>query len=403
MPADPPSGDAPGPPEDLVARLHARPHRLVYAFAGAGSLALQWLHAVGGSSRTLLEAHDHYHPRSLAEAVGAEPERAVAPEVAAALARRSFRRARHLTADDPGPGPTFGVGLTATIATDRRKRGAHRLEVAAADGLGLRSVGVELAKGARDRAGEEALAGRWTLALAAAASGLLGVPDPAVRPDEAVRHGFEPAPSFARFLGGRARILRVDVAGRPAEGPPEGPPPALVSGSFHPMHDGHRRLAEAAEAHLGRPAWFEMSLGNAEKAEIRAVEAWARAAQAYGERGLILTHDPLFSVKAERMPGVVFVLGVDTARRVLEPRFYPGPEGLDRAMARIRAAGSRFLVAGRSGPDGFRTLGDLAVPDAYADLFEPLPAFRVDLSSTELRSDWPGTVEGAEATDRDRS
>ena len=81
-------------------------------------------------------------------------------------------------------------------------------------------------------------------------------------------------------------------------------PPALVSGSFHPMHDGHRRLAAAAEAHLGRPAWFEMSLGNAEKAEIRAEEAWARAAQAYGERGLVLTHAPLFSVKAELMPGV---------------------------------------------------------------------------------------------------
>jgi len=391
MPADPAPGDAPGPPSDLVERLHARPHRLVYAFAGAGALALQWLHAVGGSSRTLLEAHDHYHPRSLAEAIGAPPERAVAPEVAAALARRSFVRARELTEHDPRPGPTFGLGLTATIATDRRKRGAHRLEIAVADGLGLRSVGVELTKGARDRAGEEALIGRWVLAVMAEASGLLGVPDPTVRPDETVRHGFEPSAPFARFLGGEVQVLRVDTDGRPAEGPPEGPPPALVSGSFHPMHDGHRRLAEAAEAHLGRPAWFEMSLGNAEKAEIRADEAWARAAQAYGERGLVVTHEPLFSVKAELMPGVVFVLGVDTARRVLERRFYPEPDGLDLAMERIRAAGSRFLVAGRAGPDGFRTLDDLEVPDAYDDLFESLPAFRVDLSSTEVRAGWSET------------
>jgi hypothetical protein len=394
MPADPEPGDAPGPPTDLVERLHARPHRLVYAFAGAGSLALQWLHAVGGSSRTLLEAHDHYHPRSLAEAIGAEPERAVAPEVATALARRSFDRARHLTEDDPRPGPAFGLGLTATIATDRRKRGEHRLELAVADGLGGRSVGVGLAKGARDRGGEEALVGRWVLAAAAEASGLLGVADPVVGPDETVRRGFEPSAPFARFLAGEVPVLRVDADGRPSEGAPAGPPPALVSGSFHPMHDGHRRLAAAAEAHLGRPAWFEMSLGNAEKAEIRAEEAWARAAQAYGERGLVLTHAPLFSVKAELMPGVVFVLGVDTARRVLEPRFYPGPDGLAEAMERIRAAGSRFLVAGRSGPDGFRTLDDLAVPGAYADLFEPLPAFRVDLSSTELRADWPEASDG---------
>ncbi len=394
MPADPAPGDALGPPLDLVERLHARPHRTVYAFAGAGALALQWLHAVGGSSRTLLEAHDHYHPRSLSEAIGEAPSRAVAPEVAAALARRSFQRARHLTEHDERPGPAFGLGLTATIATDRRKRGAHRLEVAVADGLGLRGVGVELTKGARERAGEEALVARWALALAAEASGLLGVPDPTVREDEAVRHGFEPGPPFARFLSGEAPVLRVDAGGRPAEGPPEGPPPALVSGSFHPMHDGHRRLAAAAEAHLGRAAWFEMSLGNAEKAEIRADEAWARAAQAYGERGLVLTHAPLFSVKAELMPGVVFVLGVDTARRVLEPRFYPGPDGLAEAMGRIRAAGARFLVAGRAGPDGFRTLEDLAVPGPFTDLFEPLPAFRVDLSSTELRADWSAAPDG---------
>lgn len=395
MSDDAAQGAPPAAPLDLVERLHARPQRLVYAFAGAGSAALQWLHALGGSSRTLLEAHDHYHPRSLAEAIGARPERAVAPEVAAALARRSAARARHLTDQDERPGPTFGAGLTATIATDRRKRGAHRLEIAVADALGLRSVGVELAKGARDRAGEEALVGRWLLTLLAEACGLLGLPEPHVRPDETVRFGFEPSEPFARFLAGEASVLRVDVRGRPAEAPPQGPA-ALVSGSFHPMHDGHRRLAAAAEAHLGRPAWFEMSLGNADKAEIRPEEAWARAAQAYGERGLVLTHEPLFSVKAERMPGVVFVLGVDTARRVLEPRFYPGANGLAEAMERVRAAGSRFLVAGRAGPDGFRTLDDLEVPPAFRDLFEPLPAFRVDLSSTELRAGWSGGADRSE-------
>ena len=45
---------------DLVAQIHAAPHMVVYEFAGAGSLALLWLHSVGGSSRTILEATDHY-------------------------------------------------------------------------------------------------------------------------------------------------------------------------------------------------------------------------------------------------------------------------------------------------------------------------------------------------------
>ncbi len=54
----------------LIGRIHAVPPRIVYAFAGAGSLALWWLHGVAGSSRTLLEAIDCYAPRSLEPLLG---------------------------------------------------------------------------------------------------------------------------------------------------------------------------------------------------------------------------------------------------------------------------------------------------------------------------------------------
>ena len=379
---------APAPPLDRVERLHATPHRTVYAFAGAGSLALAWLHAVGGSSRTILEAHDHYHPRSLAEALGGEPAQAVAPEVAARLAERARGRAAHLVDADPRPGPVFGLGLTATIATDHTKRGSHRVAVAAADGLGTRTVSIGLAKGARERAGEEAMAGAWLLHLAAEASGLLGWAEPELRGDETRTDAFVPADAFAAFLDDPGTVLTIDEAGRP--GPAPGDPVALVSGSFHPLHEGHLRLAEEAEAHLGLPALFEMALENADKDPMPPVEAQRRAAQAYGLRGMVLSHAPLFADKAERMPGCVFVIGVDTARRVLEPRFY-GEAGLRDGLARVRAAGGRFLVAGRAGEDGFRTIDDLAIPAEFAELFEPLPSFRMDVSSTELRAGWPET------------
>lgn len=387
MPAS--RGSAPAaaaPPLDRVERLHATPHRTVYAFAGAGSQALAWLHAVGGSSRTILEAHDHYHPRSLAEALGGEPAKAVAPEVAARLAERARARAARLVDGDPRPGPTFGLGLTATIATDRTKRGSHRVEVAAADALGTRTASIGLAKGARDRAGEEEVAGAWLLHLAAEASGLLGWAEPELLDGEDVAHAFVPADAFATFLDDPDAVLTVDVDGRP--GPAPDGPVALVSGSFHPMHEGHRRLAEEAEAHLGLPALFEMALENADKDAMPPVEAQRRAAQAYGLRGMVLSHAPLFAEKAERMPGAVFVIGVDTARRVLQPRFY-GEAGPRDGLERVRAAGGRFLVAGRAADGGFRTLGDLAIPSGLEELFEPLPSFRMDVSSTELRAGWP--------------
>jgi nicotinamide mononucleotide (NMN) deamidase PncC len=109
--------------EAQITHIHAAPERLVLAFAGAGSLGLAWLHAVAGSSRTILEAVDCYAPRALAEIVGAPVQQAVSAGTAHAMAAWALRRA-HILAD--GDWPLLGVGLTAAIQTDRVRRGADR-------------------------------------------------------------------------------------------------------------------------------------------------------------------------------------------------------------------------------------------------------------------------------------
>ena len=91
------------------------------------------------------------------------------------------------------------------------------------------------------------------------------------------------------------------------------------------------------------------------------------------------------------MCGNAFVVGADTAARIVEPRFYGGTEaGTAEALGRFRSQGCRFLVAGRARPDGaFADLSSLAIPEPWRDLFDGIPGeiFRVDLSSTELRAD----------------
>jgi hypothetical protein len=97
---------------------------------------------------------------------------------------------------------------------------------------------------------------------------------------------------------------------------------------------------------------------------------------------------PTFAEKAAALPGMTFIVGVDTAERIMEPRYYGQSEAaLRAALAAIRAHGCRFLVAGRKIGDRFRTLADLAVAADFADLFREIPAasFRADVSSTELR------------------
>jgi hypothetical protein len=51
----------------------------------------------------------------------------------------------------------------------------------------------------------------------------------------------------------------------------------------------------------------------------------------------------------------------------------------------IRTAGCHFLVAGRLRGHHFLTLQDLELPNGYRELFEEIPDFRMDVSSTAIR------------------
>ncbi|KAA8497816.1 hypothetical protein FVE85_5401 [Porphyridium purpureum] len=140
----------------FVALLHASTTRLVYEFAGAGVEALSALHAVSGSSRTVLEASDWYSKASLELAVGQKSLQsgAASVEVVTALAWHAYERAvllsgiedARVASEDEGPPvkPVLGVACVGAIATDRVRRGADRALVAIASGptqpLRLRSI-----------------------------------------------------------------------------------------------------------------------------------------------------------------------------------------------------------------------------------------------------------------------
>jgi Cytidylyltransferase-like len=168
------------------------------------------------------------------------------------------------------------------------------------------------------------------------------------------------------------------------------PPRALLPGSFNPLHLGHTTLADVAAARLGRPVAFELSVTNVDKPELPPDEVLRRLEQFRSRHPVYVTRAATFREKAALFPGCVFVVGADTAVRVIDPRFYSGdPAAMLRGLDEIRAANCRFFVAGRVDSGGrFVEVGGVAVPNGYRDLFEG-PAereFRVDVSSTELRS-----------------
>ena len=112
---------------------------------------------------------------------------------------------------------------------------------------------------------------------------------------------------------------------------------------------------------------------------------------------MVLTRAETFYKKAALFPGRTFIIGWDTAVRIVAPHYYENKAGENktamlRALAEMWACGTRFLVAGRLDGDVFRTLADVPIPAGFAPMFAEIPEamFRRDISSTELREELGG-------------
>jgi hypothetical protein len=187
---------------------------------------------------------------------------------------------------------------------------------------------------------------------------------------------------------GRSRYFGVKPNGALCQ--PDEPPPVLLSGAFNPLHDGHLELARVTEEMLDRPVSFELAAVNVDKPALSPNAILDRVAQFAGRWTIYASGAPTYLEKARLFPGATFVVGYDTAARVLNPRYYHNsPVEMETALREIQRRGCTFLVAGRKDQDNrFHEADELDIPPDFANLFAPIPSdrFRRDISSTELRA-----------------
>jgi len=361
-------------PSKLVERIHSSGRGCVVSLTGGGSLAIPVLLTVPGASATILEVAVPYASSALAKWLGGTFDQACSEPMARAMAMACFERASALS--DADPKTLCGIGLTASLATTRPKRGPHRVHVAWQGAEATVSYSCEMVKGRRTRAEEEALAAEWLLHAVAEACGVSTDPvrDPSDHESVTRREARAPREWSELLLGQRQSVsYRM-----------EGSPRLIFSGAFHPLHDGHRRMAEIASARCGAPVVMELSITNVDKPTLDFLEIESRLAGLSGYP-VLLTRAATFIEKAALFPGTVFVVGADTIARIVDERYYDGKR--DSAVAGIAAHGCRFLAFGRIANGRFVLPSDLNLPSQLRNMCEEVgeSEFRQDVCSTELR------------------
>jgi hypothetical protein len=328
-----------------------------------------------------------YDSRALTAFLGFEPAQACSVETAVAMAQRARERAERFA---PTGAHLVGLGATAGLVTDRPRQGEHRCHIAVTTGAGTDHCAIVLAKGRRDRPGEEALVARAIVLWLARACGVTAPsPRTLLAADESYAEAVVQTDDLIdQLLAGR--VARV-TAWPDGQLTPSAPPPSVVlPGSFNPLHAGHLQLARIAEEIRQQPVAFEIAVLNVDKPPLAAGEVRNRLAQFAWRARVELTRAPTFLEKSRLFPGATFVIGADTAERLVATRYYgDSPERMAAALQELADGGCSFLVAVRADSRGrVRSLANVAIPQRFAHLFTAIPEsrFRLDSSSSDIRA-----------------
>lgn len=376
--------------QNLVNKIHESDTKAYVVCSGGGSEVFPLLLSGGGGSKTLLAGHIPYSFENLREFVG-YVDKAVSEETAWAMATRAYEKALDINKDSLA----VGIGLTASLRRVPEEREGRVHEVYAVLESAFKTIKVHfvfdtkklylLCDDAEEvRRTEETGCAVIILRMLADYSGI------AFKDNDSNVGKLEKYETTDFPVN--IAVLNETFIKTPGLGTCR----LLFPGSFNPPHEGHLEMAEMASELIHWPCSLEISVQNVDKGElshkqiadrlitIRKTGLFTDYGISPNRTNILLTKAPTFVEKAKLFPESTFIIGFDTATRIVDPK-YGIP--IDEALQCFEDYKIKFLLFPRI-IDG--TLkDDLSVlPKRFRDLctFVKKPRKYAHLSSREIRN-----------------
>lgn len=335
---------------------------------GGGAGLQQTLWEVPGSSSYLSGCSFPYSTKEQQDLLGFMPSKSCCEETAIDLASAAYMKALEFSGKR-----TLGLGLTASVASNKEHRGDHRVFACliSDDKVYLTHTILKKSVGLLARKEDGKICD--TIGEVLLSSYLLNENNFVDTTGKADARFF--TNPFFSATGERSANISVKN-------------PAIMPGAFNPPHEGHYGMVDEYEDAQRRKVIFAITANAPHKPPLTFQECLKRAKMLQGRNRLFSKDDPLYLDKARLHTNTPMVIGADALLRMFDPKW-----GLDleASLQEFWSLGTKFGVFGRVVNGKFMDAGDairtLPKPlyDKYRLLFSEVYG-KWDISSTELRN-----------------